>query len=120
MPNNTAAIKRYSYTECETLMAQCFGNDNMIEATLRSFIDNGMECSRNGAETESDALGFFTYVLEYTTYVLNDEVILVMKFKDIAAEAFKALCSLSSAESDYVWERSSMTRTKYMHLFEKH
>lgn len=119
MPNNASAIKRYSYTECERLIAECYGNDRMIEDTLRSLIDCGMECSRNGVETEGDALGYFTFVLEYTTYVLNDEVMPVMKFENIAAEAFKALCSLSSADSDYVWERSSTERTKYKHLFEK-
>ena len=119
MQNNAPEPRRYNYTECERLIAQCFGDEKMIEATLRSFIDYGLECSHHGTETEPDALGYFTYVLEYTTYTVNDEVMPVMKFADVAAEAFKALCSLSSADSDYVWERSSTTRTKYKHLFEK-
>ena len=67
---------------------------------------------------EYDALKYFEFVLEQTTLSGDDFLLFREGLEEIARDAYKGNSSLSSCESDYIWEKSAMVRMKYKTLFE--
>lgn len=116
--NNKQKPAPYSYKVCYNAIESLNNDIDAVKRELYSLLAQGKECFDYGYECEDDALNYFKFVLEYTTYYQEELVCVKEEFADVAKEAFEYLCSLSGCESDSVWEYSAMQRAKYKHLFE--
>ena len=108
----------YNYTRAIKRIEQCGDNIEQKKETLRAMLQCGYDCYDCGIGMEYDALKYFEFVLEQTT--VSDDGLVFFKevLEKIARDAYKGNSSLSSCESDYIWEKSAMVRMKYKTLFE--
>ncbi|MBE6285307.1 MAG: hypothetical protein E7093_02515 [Bacteroidales bacterium] len=108
----------YNYTRAIKRIEQCGDNIEQKKECLRAMLQCGRDCYDYGIGMEYDALKYFEFVLEQTTLSGDDFLLFREGLEEIARDAYKGNSSLSSCESDYIWEKSAMVRMKYKTLFE--
>lgn len=108
----------YNYTRAIKRIEQCGENLEQKKAALRAMLQCGRDCYDYGIGMEYDALKYFEFVLEQTTLSGDDFLLFREGLEEIARDAYDGNSSLSSCESDYIWEKSAMVRMKYRTLFE--
>ena len=108
----------YNYTRAIKRIEQCGDNIEQKKECLRAMLQCGRDCYDYGIGMEYDALKYFEFVLEQTTLSGDDFLLFREGLEEIARDAYDGNSSLSSCESDYIWEKSAMVRMKYRTLFE--